>query len=128
MSNTDLIRRGYHAFNTADMGVLDEVFADDAVWTTPGASSIAGTAHGKGAVFSHFGRYGGETAGTFRAELLDVFEAEDGRVIGLHRNIAQRDERQLDTACCLVFEVANGQIASGTEYFFDLHQWDQFWS
>ena len=33
-------------------------------------------------VFAQFGRYGGETGGTFRANLLNVLESEDGRVVG----------------------------------------------
>ena len=56
---------------------------DDATWTTPGESSLAGTARGKDAVLAQYGRYGAETNGTFQAQLLDVFESEDGRVVGL---------------------------------------------
>jgi uncharacterized protein len=128
MTNADVVRRGYQAFNEADLAALDALFADDATWTTPGASSAAGTARGKDAVFAHFGRYGGETEGTFRAELATVFESDDGRVVGLHRNVGQRNGKQLNTDCCIVFEVEDGQIKSGTEHFLDLHNWDQFWS
>ena len=128
MTNADVVRRGYQAFNEADLGALDAVFADDATWTTPGASSTAGTARGKDAVFAQFGRYGGEAQGTFRADLASVFESDDGRVVGLHRNTGQRNGKLLDTDCCIVFEVEDGRITSGTEYFLDLHNWDQFWS
>jgi hypothetical protein len=58
-----------------------------------------------------FGRYGGDTDGTFRADLQQVFTADDGRVIGLHHNSATRNSKQLDTACCTVFEVENGPHA-----------------
>ncbi len=73
-------------------------------------------------------RYGGETEGTFRAILDTVFESADGRVVGLHHNVGQRNGRQLDTNCCIVFEVRDGRIASGTEHFLDLRNWDDFWS
>jgi len=128
LTNSDLVRRGYQAFNEADVATLLAIFADDATWTTPGRSGAAGTARGKEAVMAQFGRYGGETNGTFEARLINVFEAADGRVVGLHHNVGERNGHQLDTECCIVFEVENGQVTSGTEHFFDLHNWDQFWS
>jgi SnoaL-like domain len=77
MTNAAIVTRGYQAFNEADIATLDELFADDATWTTPGTSSVAGTARGKEAVFAQFGRYGGETEGTFRAELSAAFDIAD---------------------------------------------------
>lgn len=127
-TNADLVRRGYQAFNEADLATLDRIIADDATWTTPGNSSAAGTARGKDAVFAQFGRYGGETEGTFRADLLAVFESDDGRVVGLHHNVGRRNGKQLDTDCCIVFEIRDGRVISGTEHFLDLHNWDQFWA
>ena len=126
--NEEIVRAGYAAFNTADMAALTRIFAETSSWTTPGHTSIAGQANGRAAVFARFGRYGGETAGTFKASLKQVFTTADGKVIGLHRNTGTRNGKQLDTDCCIVFEVENGQITSGTEFFFDLHGWDQFWA
>ncbi len=74
------------------------------------------------------GWLGGETSGTFKAQLQAVFETEDGRVIGLHRNVGERDGNKLDTMCSLLLEVSDEQIKSGTEYFLDLQNWDRFWS
>jgi ketosteroid isomerase-like protein len=70
----------------------------------------------------------GETGGTFKATLRDVFESEGGRVIGVHHNSAERSGKQLDTDCCIVFEVRDGRIVSGREHFYDLYNWDRFWS
>lgn len=128
MTNTDVVRRGYKAFNEADLATLDQLFADNATWTTPGSSGAAGTASGKDAVFAQFGRYGGETQGTFRADLKEVFESDGGRVVGLHHNSGRRNGKELDTDCCIVFDVEDGRIVSGTEHFLDLHNWDRFWS
>ncbi len=36
--------------------------------------------------------------------------------------------KKLDVDCCIVFEVKDGRIVSGTEHFFDLYAWDDFWS
>ena len=60
---------------------LKTLFHEHASWHTPGLSSIAGSRRGRDAVCSQFRRYGGETGGTFRANLLNVLESEDGRVV-----------------------------------------------
>jgi ketosteroid isomerase-like protein len=126
--NAEVVRRAYAAFNTGDIETLMELLDEDVSWHTPGRSPIAGDYLGRDAVFGQFGRYGGDTGGTFRAELQQLFTADDGRVIGLHHNSATRNGKQLDTACCIVFEVENGRVVSGREHFFDLNNWDEFWS
>lgn len=128
MTNIDVVRRAYQAFNEADLATLTELMDENATWATPGESSAAGVARGRDAVFAQLGRYGGETDGTFKADLLAMFDGEDGRVIGLHHNSGVRDGRQLDTDCCIVFELEGGRVTSGREHFYDLHNWDQFWS
>lgn len=106
----------------------ERLWSDDATWTTPGESTVNGTARGKKAVIAQYSRYGGETDGTFRADLNAVFESDDGQVIGPHHNSGARDGRQLDTDCWIVFEIEDGRIKSGTEHFFDLYGWDRFWA
>ena len=123
-----VVRRGYHGFNTADIDLLTEIFDENASWYTPGRTSIAGIRQGRDNVFAHFGRYGGETAGNFKAELQYVLADGDGHVVGVHRNTGQRNGKTLDVMCGIVFKVENGRIVSGKEYFFDLYAWDEFWS
>jgi ketosteroid isomerase-like protein len=60
--------------------------------------------------------------------LQRVLTDEDGRVIGIHRNTAERDGKTLDIYCCIVFEVVDGRITDGREHFYDLHTRDEFWS
>lgn len=126
--NATIVRRGYEAFNTADMETLTEIFDENASWHTPGRSPIAGDHEGREAVFAQFGRYVGETGATFKAALQYVLADDDGRVIGVHHNSAERDGKQLDVGCCIFFEVKNGRIVAGREHFYDLHNWDEFWS
>ena len=126
--NADLVRRGYEAFNKADSEALTQIFHKDSSWHTPGKSPAAGLRKGREAVFMQFGKYGGETNGTFKASLKKVFTCDDGRVIGFHHNSGRRNGKDLNSDCCILFEFKNGQILSGTEYFFDLHNWDAFWS
>lgn len=126
--NADIVRRGYEAFNKADMKALTEIFHENASWHTPGKSPVTGDHVGRNAAFAQFGHYGGDTAGTFRAELKSVGTTDDGRVIGIHHNTAKKDGKQLDVDCCIVFEIKDGQSFDGKEHFYDLNAWDEFWS
>ncbi len=126
--NAALVRRGYVAFNQADVGTLTELLDENASWCTPGRSPVAGQYQGRDAVLAQFGRYARDTGGTFTADLKQVFTSDDGRVIGLHRNGGERSGRRLDTDCCIVFEIVDGCVVSGREHFFDLANWDEFWS
>ncbi len=126
--NAEVVRQAYEAFNAGDIATLTELFDESASWHTPGRSSVAGDHEGRDAAFAQFGRYGGETGGTFKAALQHVLATDDGRVVGIHHNSAERNGKQLDTGCCLVLEVKDGRIIDGREHFFDLYNWDEFWS
>lgn len=126
--NAAIVRRGYEAFNAGDLKTLTELFGDDVSWHTPGRNPLAGDVVGREAVCARLGRYMAETGRTFRADLERVLTDEDGRVIGIHRNVAARDGKRLDIYCCTVFELENGLIVDGREHFYDLRAWDEFWS
>ncbi len=126
--NAEIVRRGYHAFNTADMKTLTELFDENASWHTPGQGSIAGERVGREAVFAQFARYGEETGGTFKAELRHVLADDDGRVVGIHHNSGVRNGKRLDVDCCIAFEFKDGRVTGGREHFYDLHAWEEFWS
>jgi ketosteroid isomerase-like protein len=126
--NAAIVRRGYEAFDLGDLATLTELFGDNVSWHTPGQSPLAGDVVGREAVVARLGRYVAETGGTFRADLKRVLTDEDGRVIGIHHNVAERAGRQLDVYCCIVFELENGRIVDGREHFYDLDAWDEFWS
>ncbi len=126
--NAEVVRQGYEGFNTGDMELLTEVFHENVSWHTPGRSSLGGDYQGREATFGQFGRYAGDTGGSFKALLQEVARSDDGRVVSIHRNTAERNGKQLDVMCTIVFEVEDGQIIDGREYFFDLYAWDGFWS
>ncbi len=126
--DAELIRRGYEAFNSADMETLTDLFDENASWHTPGQSPIAGDFEGRDAVFGQFGRFGSGTGGTFKANLKYVLADDDGHAVGIHRNTAERDGKSLDVDCALVFEIRDGKVVDGRDHFFDLHAWDEFWS
>jgi len=126
--NVDTVRRGYQAFNTADLKTLTELFHEDASWHVPGRSHMAGDYKGRDAVLAFFGRIGQETGGNFKAELRHVLADEEGRVVAIHRDSAKRNGKQLGVDCCLVFEFKGGRIISGREYPYDLHAVEAFWA
>lgn len=126
--NTAIVRRGYEALNSGDLRTLAGLFGVDVSWHTPGRSPLAGDTVGREAVSARLGRYLAETGGTFRAELKRVLTDEDGRVLGIHHNLAERRGKHLDVYCCIVFELANGRIVDGREHISDLPAWDEFWS
>ena len=126
--NAAIVRRGYEAFNTGDMNTLTELFDERAVWRTPGRGSLAGDHEGREAAFAYFGRLAQETGGTFQARLQHLFADDDGRVVGIHHNSAERDGKHLAVDCCLAFQLEDGRITEGAEHFRDLYAWDEFWS
>ena len=126
--NAEIVESAYEALNNGDIVTLKKLFHEHASWHTPGLSAIAGSRKGRDAVCAQFRCYGGETGGTFRANLLNVLESEDGRVVSVHHNSAERPGRQLDVLCCIVFELENSRIVIGREHFYDLYAWDMFWS
>jgi len=125
--NAEIVRRGYAAFNAADMKTLMELFDENASWHTPGQSPISGDHKGREAVLAQFGRYDGETGATFKATLLQVLKSDDGRIVGIHQNTAERNGRRLDVSCCIVFEFNDGRVIGGKEHYYDLYAWDEFW-
>jgi len=126
--NAAIVRRGYEAFNRGDLETLVELFGDTISWHTPGRSPNPGDYAGRDADRARLGRYAAETGGPFKAQWTRVLTDEDGRVIGIHHNVAERDGKQLDVYCCIVFEFERGRIVDGREHFYDLRAWDEFWS
>lgn len=49
-------------------------------------------------------------------------------MVGVHHNTADREGKHLDVECCLVFELKDGRVVDGREFFYDVHAWDDFWS
>jgi ketosteroid isomerase-like protein len=126
--NVETTRRGYQAFNSGDMAALTELFHEQASWHVPGHSPMAGDFVGRDAVFAYFGRLAQETGGTLRAVLEHLCADEEGRVVAIQRDTAQRGSRHLDISTCIVFEFKDGRVVSGTEYPYDLHAIEAFWS
>ncbi|MBV9680182.1 MAG: nuclear transport factor 2 family protein [Solirubrobacterales bacterium] len=126
--NAAIIRRGYAAFNSGDMNTLNGLFDENAVWHTPGRSSLAGDHQGREATFAYFGQLGQGTGGSFRAELQQLLADDDDCVVGIHRNTAERGGKHLAVDCILVLQLKDGGVIEGSEHFRDLYAWDEFWA
>ena len=126
--NVAALRRGYEAFNKADMKTLSELFDENAVWHLPGRSRLANDYKGREAIFAYFGGLGQEAGGTFRAELQQLLADDDDRVVGIQRSTAERGGKHLDVGNCIVFKLKDGRVTDGREHFHDLYAWDEFWS
>lgn len=126
--NTELVKQGYTAFNSADLKTLAELFHENSSWHSPGKGNVAGVSKNRDNVFAQFGRYGAETHGTFRAVLKEICANNDGTVVALHRNTGTRNGKELNVDCCLVFHIKDEKVIAGHEFFYDLHAWDAFWS
>ena len=123
--NAALIRRGYAAFNTADVPTLLELFDEDIVEHQPGNNVMSGEYKGRDAVLGFYGRLAAETGGTFRAELERVL-ANDQRVVTVHHSTAIRNGKTLDCRTSLLFEIRDGKAVDIDTLDEDISAWEDF--
>lgn len=122
------VRALFAAFAGGDVAGIREAIAADAVWHFPGRRGrLAGSHRGHGEIFAFLGRVIELTGGTFRLDLVDVV-ANDDRAVALFRGHGRRGERVLDNPTCLVIRLDDGRATEISEYVWDLHDVDDFWS
>lgn len=125
--NATLVRRGYDAFNTADIEAMGDVLAEDVVWHEPGRSVLAGDYKGGDQVLGLLRRLHDLSGGTFAVELIDLLvDAE--RVTAFQRLTGQRGAMTLDTVDVVDFEIHRGRITEVTVYQSDTYAFDEFWA
>jgi ketosteroid isomerase-like protein len=80
--NATVVREGFKAFETGDMGWMDQHLADDIVWHVGGQSKLSGDHRGKEAVLNLFARQAQVFSG---APTIDVHEvlANDEHAIAI---------------------------------------------
>jgi uncharacterized protein len=123
--NEELVRRAYGA-GTADMATMNELFADDIVWNSPGRNQLSGTYRGKEAVFANFQKAAELTGGTFKFEIHDVL-ANDQHAVVLIRWMGERDGKTLDDNSVQVFEIKDGKVKEQWLHPGDAYASDEFW-
>ncbi|QDG90813.1 DUF4440 domain-containing protein [Pseudarthrobacter sp. NIBRBAC000502770] len=125
--NTELIRRGYEAFNAGDLTTLTEIFAEDAVWYAAGNGMLSGTKEGRDAILAYFGELGTRSQGTFQAAVQDVVGGEN-HTIGIQQTHAENNGKTLDAGTVIAFVLRDGKVVEGREYFDDTAKADEFWT
>ena len=125
--NDALVRRIFDAFARKQGFALRGLFAEDAVWTVPGRSVMAGTYRGREEIFRFLARLPKETDGTYGSELRDVLASEE-RAAALYRARGRRGARELELDQVLLFRIADGLVQEVLALPSDPEAFEAFWS
>jgi ketosteroid isomerase-like protein len=124
--NEALVRRVFDAFAQRRVFALRDVFADEATWTVPGNSTVAGTFTGRAEIFAFLGRLPRETEGTYTSELIDVLTSDD-RAAALYRARGERNGRQIELDQMLLFRIEGGFVREVLALPSDPATFEEFW-
>ena len=120
------MRRIFDAFARKDGLALRHVFADDAVWTVPGAGVMAGVYRGREEILRFLGRLPRETQGTYASLLVDVLASEE-RAAAFYRASGERRGRRLDLQQVLLFRIEDGLVREVLALPSDPDAFESFW-
>ena len=121
-----LVKRGYEAFNNADVAALTELIADDAVQVMVGDNLVSGVFRGRDNILAMYGKIGEMTNGTYKVDVEQTFTDGKGTVVVVHRQTAERDGKRLDNRQALVFKIVGGKVVSLTDTSDDVSIDDEF--
>ena len=125
--NVELLRKGYDAYSSGDVAVLNELFADDVEWHIAGRSAIAGDYKGRDQVFAFFGKLMELSGGTSKIEVHDIL-ANDEHGVALVTGTATRDGKSFSGLDVHTFHLRNGQVVEFWDSPVDQYAADEFWS
>ena len=111
-----LVKRGYDAFNSADIATLTELIADDAVQTMVGDNLVSGEFKGLDSILGMYAKLAELTNGTYSVEIEQTFTDGNGTVVVVHRQTAERNGKRLDNRQALVFKIVGGKVVSLTRH------------
>ena len=125
--NVELLRKGYNAYTTGEIDVLNELFADDIVWHIAGRSPIAGDYKGRDQVFGFFGKLMELSGGTSKIEVHDIL-ANDEHGVAIVTGSATRDGNSFTGQDVHIFHIRGGQVVEFWDSPVDQYAADEFWS
>jgi uncharacterized protein len=125
--NAALVRRIFDAFARREGLALRGLFAEEAVWTVPGAGVMAGTYRGREEIFRFLARLPKETDGTYGSELVDVLASET-RAAALYRARGSRHGRTLEIDQLLLFKIEDGLVRQVLALPSDPDAFEEFWA
>jgi hypothetical protein len=124
-----LVKRGYEAFNSADVATLTELIADDAVQHMPeGKNQFAGDHKGRDNILAMYGRLAELTGGTFRATPKLFTTDGRGTVIVQHDYEGTRDGKSVNQPNALLLRVEGAKIVELTDTTSDPAFYDEAWA
>jgi ketosteroid isomerase-like protein len=126
--NVALVKRGFEAFNAADVATLSDIIAADAVQHMPGSNPFSGDHKGRDDILGMYGQIGEASAGTFRAELDDVRADGPDKVVATYQSKGERGGKSLGTKNTITFQIRDGKIVDIADAPDDQAAWDDFWS
>jgi len=125
--NIAVIKKGFEAFNSADIATLSGLIAEDAQQHMPGKSQFAGDFKGRDAMLALYGQLGEASGGTFRAVPEDFKADGADKVVVVYQAQGERDGKKLTGKNTITFKVEGGKIADITDKPDDQAVWDEFW-
>jgi len=126
--NVAFIKRGFDAFNAADIATLSELIDENAAQHMGGSNDLfSGDHRGRDNILAMYGRIGEASGGTFRADPEQIW-ANDDRLVVVYRATAEHEGKRLDMRNAIVFEVEGEKIVEITDIPDDADKQDEFWS
>jgi uncharacterized protein len=123
--NEDFLRRLYALFAQGDLGGFLDGCTDDVTFTVPGNTPGSGT-FTKDSFVAWITGVLGQTGGTFREDVLDVFANDDHGILLLHHEF-DRDGQRRTYATAHVCELRDGLISTWEERPGSLREFEQAW-
>jgi ketosteroid isomerase-like protein len=108
--NVALVRRGYAAFGSGDMGTLRELIAADVVWHSGGNNPLTGDYEGIDATLGLFGRLFEISGSDLKQELHAVLADDEHAVVLIKQHLGRPDGRTYDANDVHVFHVKDGKV------------------
>jgi ketosteroid isomerase-like protein len=123
----ETVKKGYAAFQDADLDAIRAISTDDLVWHAVGRNPVSGTFRGIDNVLASFARLAMETEGTFAVELHDVL-ASDDHVVALATATGKRKGRTLKSDYAHICHMRDGKLAEAWIVDTDPYAGDEFWA
>ena len=125
--NVELLRKGYAAYSSGDIAVLNDLFADDVLWHIAGRSQIAGDYKGRDAVFGFFGKLMELSDGTTAIDVHDIL-ANDEHGVALVTGTGTRNGKSFSGQDVHTFHFRDGKVVEFWDSPLDQYEADDFWS
>lgn len=124
--NTEVFRRGYAAFQSADLETVRSLLAPDVVWNIPGHNHFSGAHRGVDDVVSVFMSNFQETNGTFRVDIHDIL-GNDEHAVALASVSGERAGKKLNDRYTHVVHIKDGKVTESWIFGENQDAVDDFW-